>query len=65
VHAPVSAIRGKWKSRWVWHPSEELRLQFEALSRLDQKEKEVVIEVLDGLLLKRDAKRQITREKAS
>ena len=46
-------------------PDEELRLQFEALSRLDEREKEVVIEVLDGLLLKHDAKRWITREKAS
>jgi transcriptional regulator with XRE-family HTH domain len=46
-------------------PDDELRLQFEAISRLDEKEKHVVIEVLDGLLLKHDAKRWTSREKAS
>lgn len=38
-------------------PDETLRLQFEAASRLDDAEKQVVMEVLDGLLLKHDAKR--------
>ena len=46
-------------------PDEELRLQFEAISRLNDEEKHVVIEVLDGLLLKHDAKRWTSREKAS
>jgi transcriptional regulator with XRE-family HTH domain len=46
-------------------PDDQLRLQFEALSRLDDREKEIVMEVLDGLLLKHDAKRWVTREKAS
>ena len=46
-------------------PDEELRLQFEAISRLEPEEKHVVIEVLDGLLLKHDAKRWTSREKAS
>ena len=44
-------------------PDEELRLQLEAISRLDEAEKHVVMEVLDGLLLKHDAKRWTTREK--
>ena len=46
-------------------PDDQLKLQFEAASRLDQREKEIVMEVLDGLLLKHDAKRWITRENAS
>jgi transcriptional regulator with XRE-family HTH domain len=46
-------------------PDEEARLQFEAVSRLDPREQEVVLEVLDGLLLKHDAKRWTAREKAS
>jgi len=46
-------------------PDEELRLQFEAISRLDDDEKQVVIEVLDGLLLKHDARRWLNKEKAS
>lgn len=45
-------------------PDEELRMQFEALSRLDPREKEIAMEVLDGLLLKHDAKRWTTREQA-
>jgi transcriptional regulator with XRE-family HTH domain len=44
-------------------PDEALRLQFEAVSRLDAREKEIVTEVLDGLLLKHDAKRWTAREK--
>jgi hypothetical protein len=46
-------------------PDDQLRLQLEALSRLDERKKEIVMEVLDGLLLKHDAKRWVTREKAS
>jgi transcriptional regulator with XRE-family HTH domain len=46
-------------------PDEEFRLQFEALARLEPREKEIVMEVLDGLLLKHDARRWLTREKAS
>jgi transcriptional regulator with XRE-family HTH domain len=46
-------------------PDDELRLQFEAISRLDENEKHTVIEVLDGLLLKHDAKRWTSRERAS
>lgn len=38
-------------------PSDDLRLQFEAASRLDPDEKRLVREVLDGILLRHDAKR--------
>jgi hypothetical protein len=38
-------------------PDDDLRLQFEATSRLDPDEKMVVKEVLDSILLKHDAKR--------
>lgn len=40
-------------------PDTELRLQFEAVSRLPPAEKQLVIEVVDSLLLKHDAKRWI------
>jgi transcriptional regulator with XRE-family HTH domain len=40
-------------------PDQDLRLQFEAVSRLSPDEKRVVLEVLEGLLLKHDAKRWI------
>ena len=46
-------------------PRRPVRLQFEAVSRLDDREKEIVMGVLDGLLLKHDAKRWVTKEKAS
>lgn len=38
-------------------PDEELRLQFEAISRFDQEEKRVVKALLDSLILKHEAKR--------
>lgn len=38
-------------------PDEELLLLFEAVSRLDHDEKNVVKELLEGMLLKHDAKR--------
>jgi transcriptional regulator with XRE-family HTH domain len=38
-------------------PDEELRLQFEAISRFDAEEKKVVKAVLDSLILKHEAKR--------
>ena len=46
-------------------PDKELRLQLEAISRLDPQEKEVVIAVLDSLLLRHNARRWTAREKAS
>jgi transcriptional regulator with XRE-family HTH domain len=38
-------------------PDEELRLQFEAISRFSPEEKKVVKSVLEGLLLKHEARR--------
>jgi transcriptional regulator with XRE-family HTH domain len=40
-------------------PDEELRLQFEAVSRLHPDEKHVIREVVDSILLKHDARRWI------
>ena len=40
-------------------PDEELRFQFEAVSRLDPDEKRVIKELIDGMLLKHDAKRWV------
>lgn len=40
-------------------PADELKLQFEAVARLDPDEKRVVQEVVESLLLKHDAKRWI------
>ena len=41
-------------------PDDELKLQFEAVSQLDPQEKEVVKSVLEGLLLKHQAKKLIS-----
>lgn len=38
-------------------PDDELRLQFEAVSRFDQEEKNVVRSLLDGMILKHEARR--------
>lgn len=38
-------------------PDQDLRLQFEAVSRFDQEDRLVVKSVLDGLILKHEAKR--------
>lgn len=38
-------------------PDDELRLQFEAISRLDPDEKKTAKDVLDGLILKHEARR--------
>jgi transcriptional regulator with XRE-family HTH domain len=38
-------------------PSDDLRLQFEAVSRLDAKDREVVRSVIEGILLKHEARR--------
>ncbi len=38
-------------------PDEELRLQFEAISRFDPEEKKIVRALLDSLILKHEAKR--------
>ena len=41
-------------------PDEELRLQFEAISGFDTREKKIIREVLEGLILKHEAKRWAT-----
>ncbi len=41
-------------------PDEELRLQFEAISKFDADEKKTIKEVLEGLILKHEAKRWST-----
>ena len=39
---------------------DELRLQFEAISGFDAQEKQIIREVLEGLILKHEAKRWAT-----
>jgi transcriptional regulator with XRE-family HTH domain len=43
-------------------PDEDLRLQFEAISKLGEDEKHVVKSVLESILIKNDAKRWMTLE---
>jgi len=38
-------------------PPDDIRLQFEALSRPDERERDVVREFLEGMLIKHDAER--------
>ena len=38
-------------------PDENLKLQFEAISKFDLKEKQVIKEVLEGLILNHEVKR--------
>jgi transcriptional regulator with XRE-family HTH domain len=38
-------------------PADDLRYHFEAVSKLDQDEKKVIKELIEGILLKHDAKR--------
>ena len=40
-------------------PSDDLRLQFEAASRLDPDERKTVSELIEGLLLRHEAKRWV------
>jgi transcriptional regulator with XRE-family HTH domain len=46
-------------------PDEDFRLRFEALSRLDAYERNVVKELIDGMLLKHEARRLATRANES
>lgn len=41
-------------------PDDDLRLQFEAISKFDPREKQVIKDVLEGLILKHEAKRWAT-----
>jgi len=45
-------------------PDEALRLQFEAISKFAEPEKQMISEILDGLILKREAKRWSSPQKA-
>ena len=45
-------------------PSDDLRLQFEAVSSFNEEDRKVVREVLEGLILKHQARRWISPEKA-
>ncbi len=38
-------------------PDEDLKLHFEAVSKLDEEEKAVIKELIEGMLIKHDAKR--------
>ena len=38
-------------------PDEDLRLHFEAVSKLDDEEKNIIKELIEGMLIKHDAKR--------
>lgn len=42
-------------------PDDEMRLQFEALRQFDDDERKTALEVLDGLILKHQAKRMVQR----
>jgi transcriptional regulator with XRE-family HTH domain len=43
-------------------PDDDLRLQFEAVSRFDPEEKKVIRSVLDGMILKHEARRRSAGE---
>ena len=45
-------------------PSDNLRLQFEAISQFDEAERRMITEILDSLILKREAKRWSFHQKA-
>lgn len=42
-------------------PSDELKLQFEAVQQFDEDERKTALEVLDGLILKHQARRMVQR----
>ncbi len=42
-------------------PSDELKLQFEAVQQFDDDERKTALEVLDGLILKHQARRMVQR----
>ncbi|MCG3186408.1 MAG: hypothetical protein IOMNBAOH_00965 [Rhodocyclaceae bacterium] len=45
-------------------PDEDLRLQFEAISQFDEEDKELARGVLEGLILKHQAKQSVLRQAA-
>ena len=44
-------------------PNEELKLQFEAISKFEEPERRMITEILDSLILKREAKRWSSYQK--
>ncbi len=46
-------------------PDDDLKLQFEAMARLDAEEKHLIKELIEGILIKHESKRWIKREEAS
>jgi transcriptional regulator with XRE-family HTH domain len=40
-------------------PEDDLKIKFEAVTQLDTREKEVIKELIDGMLIKHDAKRRL------
>jgi transcriptional regulator with XRE-family HTH domain len=46
-------------------PDEDLRLQFEAVSRLDPDEKHVIREVVESMLIKHESRRWLKRDQPS
>ena len=46
-------------------PDEDLRLHFEAVSKLDPQEKAVIKELIEGMLIKHDAKRWTQPQEAA
>lgn len=46
-------------------PTDDMRLQFEALARLDDKERDVVREILEGMLIKHDAEQWMRSKQAA
>jgi len=45
-------------------PSDELKLQFEAVQQFDEDEQKTALEVLDGLILKHQARRMVQRSQS-
>lgn len=45
-------------------PDEELKLQFEAVRQFDEQDRKTAIDVLEGLILKHQAKRMVERTQA-
>ncbi len=43
-------------------PEDDLRLQFEAVARLDPEEKRLIKELIEGILIKHESRRWIKRE---
>ena len=62
LHASLDALVFEDSERG---PDDEFRLRFEALSRLDPDERNVVKELIDGMLLKHEARRLSARATAN